>query len=304
MVPAIVTAAALALPPAEALVAAAVEKNEALYHDLDVTYRSVYRRPEADAVLAARRPANPAPADGEVSLVMESVTTVRFVRQRGMYRVTTAGRSDTGIGEPDRYSHAVAHDGTTTRVRRTDGTEAVGPLRPAPKEAYFPHLWASGSHAERFPLSISLAGGAAWERSPGRRGMFEGYTRAGWVMDAATLAGEPCVVVRCDLTGRRGVVTTDVFWLAARKNFLPLRTERFLHGFSSTLPLEVVTCGDFREVRPGLWLPLEVSKTVYERLELPQNRLVVSHTETATVLGAVLNPRHPPAFFRDLTPEE
>jgi hypothetical protein len=63
----------------------------------------------------------------------------------------------------------------------------------------------------------------------------------------------------------------------------------------------VVTAGDFRQLRPGVWLPYRVVKTVYDGLKLRDNqRMMVSNTTTTSVRRAALDPRFPPEFFRDL----
>ena len=300
MVPTSVAVAVLALPAPEAILARAVERNEALYQDLDITYRSVYRHPDAEAVLAEPRRA---PADGVAFLVMEEVTTVRLVRQHGLYRVAVTWRTDTGHGEPQTEHRVTAYDGDKTRT--WDGKQATtedGP-RPLPREALFPHMWATGPQFETFPLSVFLAGGETWEAFPKRNG-FDEYGLAPWLLDWSTASGdEPCVLSRVDLVGRRGRRSVYRYLLASRKNLLPVRTEKFM-PYSALLPAAVVECGDFRELRPGVWLPFELAKTVYEPQPLSKNVAVVSNTTRATVLGAVVGPRHPPAFFRDLTPAE
>lgn len=87
------------------------------------------------------------------------------------------------------------------------------------------------------------------------------------------------------LTEERAVRhTTFLFWLAPRKNFLPLRVKKFAGVYSQVLPVEVVAAGDLREVRPGVWVPLRVTKTVYDELELRDNqRAVVSNTTNTAV---------------------
>lgn len=289
MTPASVAVLALALPPTETLLAVAVERNEALYQNLDVTYRSVYRWPGGEGG---------GPPPGEI------VSTVRTVLQNDRFRVAVTRRKDSGDDNP-RVDHLVtAYDGERTRTSG-NGEEGVdGP--PPPRDAFFPHLWAAGTRGETFPFSAYLAGGDAWDRVTSRHDWFREFALTSWVVGPAKVSGEPCAGVRCDLTPVRARLhaETRLHWLAARKNFLPVRTEQYSHGFSRALPVDVVECGDFRELRPGLWVPCEVSKTTYQGVPLREARLVPYSTYRATVLGAVLNPRHPQAFFRDLTTDE
>lgn len=294
---AFVAATVLTLSP-PALVARAVAANEALYRDIDVTYRSEYRL------------ADPQLHNGEIRTpggervfrpVLARDDRVRMVGQAGMYRVTAARWMDAGDGPPTTMFRGTAFDGTTTRVRDGARTEATAGPGPVPQEAFFPHLWASAPLFARFPLSAFLAGGAAWDSHPGRDSAYRGKTVVRSVMGAGAVEAEPCVVVRCAIADAGRLTGVSYYWLAAGKNFLPVQVESYLRYYSATLPVQVVTAGDFRELRPGVWLPFRLKKVVFEELELRENeRMVVSNTATTTITRAVLGPNHDRAFFRDL----
>ena len=91
---ALVAAAALTLTP-PALVARAVPANEALYSDIDVSYRVEYRLADPRRYTGEGRTPG-----GEMTFrfILTSDEVVRVVRQAGMYRVTVARREDAGDG--------------------------------------------------------------------------------------------------------------------------------------------------------------------------------------------------------------
>lgn len=293
---AFVAAAALTLSP-PALVAQAVAANEALSRNIDVTYRSEYRL------------ADPRRHEGEIRTlggetigraILKRDATTRVVRQGDSYRVLTTNWTDAG-DTPTTSVSGEAFDGATTRVREGDRADArAGPGR-RPQEVYFPHLWASAPHFEKFPLSAFLAGGKTWDEHPGRDSAYRGKTVVRRLLEPGAVGAEPCVVVRCAAEKDGRLTEVSYYWLAPGMNYLPVRVESYVRYYSATLPIQVVTAGDFRELRPGVWLPHQLTKVIYAELELLLNhRSVVSNTTMTTITRVALNPNHAPEFFRDL----
>jgi hypothetical protein len=292
---AFIAAAALALSP-PALVARAVAANEALYGDIDVCYRLEYRLADRRRGGEIRTPGGEAFA----RLILKQDATTRVVRRGDLYRVLTTTSTDAGDTPTTRVT-GEAFDGKQTRARYGDHTEAQAGLGRVPQEVYFPHLWASAPWFEKFPLSAFLAGGETWDKHPGRDSAYEGMTVVRNLLTPGVVGDEPCVVVRCAIA-RAGVLTgVSYYWLAPGKNYLPVRVESYLRYYSATMPVQVVTAGDFRELRPGVWIPSRITKVVNQELELRDNeRMVVSNTTITTVTRAILAPNHDRAFFRDL----
>jgi hypothetical protein len=281
---AFVAAAVLTLSP-PALVARAVAANEALYRDIDVTYRSEYR-------LAAPRHA----AGLAVRSVLAEDSDIRVVSQGPLHRVVATRRTDAGDGGRTTSVTASAFDGERTRTRTGSATGSAAGAPPPPPEAHFPHLWASGPQFPRLPLSAVLTGGR-----PAR----PGNTVALGLLAPAAVEGESCVVVRCAAVWDGRPTGVEFYWLAVNKNYLPVRVERFDFFCSATHPAEVVTAGQFREVRPGVWVPYRVTRTAYDEAELRWNqRAAVGHVTTTTVTRAVLGPSHDRGFFQDLRADD
>lgn len=279
-----VLVAVLELQPV--LIAAKVAENESLYRDIDVTYQSEYR--------LARL------AQGQ--LIQDELRTVHVVRQKAMHRIAITTRAATAKLATTRVDVA-AYDGEATLIRKGNLTEKFMGARPMWSEAYFPHLWAIAPLWDNFPLSAAIAGGKVWEKATAGDSTYKGCTLAARVAnETATVAGEPCVVVRTELTRppRGRVSSVRVYWLATRKNYLPIKTEKFAVGYSGTLPIEVVECGDFRELRKGVWLPHRVTRTVFDELELRDGKQVVSNVTTTTVSDPKLGPTYDRAFFREV----
>jgi hypothetical protein len=269
-----------------------VAKNEALYYALDVTYVSEYRHATAPWV--------DRPWGG--GLVLHQGEEVRVVRQHGLHRVVSTERTRNGLGPPDVRVFGTAFDGETTRTRNRDSTDAKPGRSRLPREAYFPHMWATGPYFETFPLSVFVGGGPAWDAFPGRHPGFSDRELTTTVYDGASeVNGEPCVVARCRLADKVRPGTVYLYWLAVGKNYLPLRVKKFSGPYSEALPIEVVEADDLRQVRPGVWVPYRMTRTVYDSTELRVNRrLVVSNTTTSSVRRLSPVADIPLAFFRDL----
>lgn len=282
-----------------ALIAEQVAANEALYRDLDVTYASEYRLAGNRAGGEVRAP------DGQLlgRITLAEDATTRAVLQKEMYRVTVATKTTAGK-EVTTRSSAHSYDGKATLIRDGDVTQEFDGARPMPREEYFPHLWATAPSFDTYPLSAAIAGGKKWEPFRDGHPLFKGTSLSSKVLNlSASFAGEPCVVVRCELVRppRAGATSVRVYWLAVNKNYLPIKTEKYAFDYSEKLPIETVECGDFRELRRGVWLPYRVTKTVFDGLELRDGKKqVVSNITKISVTAAKSSPGFDRAFFRDV----
>jgi hypothetical protein len=282
-----------------ALIADQVAANEGLYRDLDVTYTSEYRLAGNRAGGELRAP------DGQLvgRITLAEDVTTRAVLQKEMYRFTVATKTTAGKEVTTRFS-AHAFDGKTTLIREGDVTQTFDGARSMPREGYFPHLWAIAPSFDAYPLSAAIAGGKKWEPFRDRHSLFKGASLSSKALNlSASFADEPCVVIRCELVRppRPGVSSVQVYWLATNKNYLPVKTEKYALNYSEKLPIETVECGDFRELRKGVWLPYRVTKTVFDELELRDGKKqVVSNITKISVTAAKSSPGFERAFFQDV----
>jgi hypothetical protein len=278
-----------------AFVAGMVAQNEALYKEIDVTYTSEYRL------------AMPFGMDGQLRphFVLNQIKTTRVVLQKGMHRIAYSTQTITSEKATTRWDIS-AFDGDKTRIRDGKDVNAFDGPKPLWREGYFPHLWAMAPLWDNYPLSVYLAGGERWEKLDRDLGN-KGRKLSSKVLDgSATVAGEPCVVVRCEVARppRPGVSSARVFWLATNKNYLPIKTEKYLYGYTEKFPIETVVCKDFRELRKGIWLPYHMTKTVYDEFEARSGQKLISNTTISTVTNAKLEPHLERAFFQDVKPEK
>jgi hypothetical protein len=297
---AIVAASAMSLFQLPPFVATVVAVNEALYRDLDVSYTAVYRH------ATARKGVVPQRQGGEGGIVLESVKTTRVVLQKEMYRVDGTERADIGDVEPVTRSFGHAFDGEKTRSREGQKMTATDGRDTPRNYVHFPHLWATAPFQENFALSDFIAASEKWGRVPGRVSFFNKNSTLSTTFGGnGTVGGESCVIIRCKLSNPNlRTETTFSYWLAVGKNYIPVRTEKCERSLSETLPIETVECREFKEIKPGVWLPYRLTRTVFDETKLPGGRQIVINTTETTIDKAILGPKLDKEFFRELAPKK
>src|SRR5262249_11744307 len=112
--------------------------------------------------------------------------------------------------------------------------------------------------------------------------------------------GLDCVKLRCESWSGGALSAIRYLWLAKKRTYLPPKARGCARRYNKTIPLEVGKCWDFRELKPGIWLPFRCSLTIHDEREASENRQVVSNTEEWTIQRAELDPKHDISFFRNI----
>lgn len=170
-----------------------------------------------------------------------------------------------------------------------------------------PHAWAMRRFEVNFPLSVFLRGVDAIDKHPKPRhfarhgGSIYEFAKLEFDVEPdETVDGLSCAKIVCRRWYRLlGEPTVQYIWLAKQRNFLCIRSQTVSH--------EGATIGDegrvteWRELKPGMWLPARVSIEVYA----PPGRqgdqpATVQSAEEFTVERADPNPAYPLSQFRDI----
>lgn len=200
-----------------------------------------------------------------------------------------------------------AFDGQRSRSVEYGNCVNIRQGRYEPWQIMPPHNWAMHQFQINFPLSVFLRGVKAIDNHPKPRhftqhgGSLYDFAKLEFDAEAEeTIGGLQCVSLRC----RRwyqplGEPTVQYIWLAKQRNYLCVR--------SQTVSRDGATIGDegrvteWRELKPGMWLPARVSIEVYAPPGRQGDRpATVQRAEELEVERADPIPNYPRSHFRDV----
>jgi hypothetical protein len=270
--------------PTVAQLIARVRENEARYDNLEVRTVAKTRYVTAGA-------GDPKSEDTQVR--------TRSVRQKGMVRVEEEAHQ--GDRRVPAYRFRSAFDGMVARINR-DGDLTTLPRGVRHDEGVFqPHNLAVG--LDLFvPLSVWLGSGPDLRAHRGARiGWSEADIRPR-LAGRERVRGIDCekVVCSCFFADGKGgwqLGETITLWLSPAHNHLVVQ-EECVKADTPDAVHSTTACEDFREVRPGLWLPFKTTLTRYDRFSGPR---IKDHTVTTEVERLLLDPNYPVEVFRDVT---
>ena len=266
-----------------AQVIAKVRENEVRYDDLEVRY-----------VATVHHVADGAKTDLKFS---SAGRRTRSVRQKGMLRVEEIAFQE-GMKEPDsRYTGVF--DGTAARVNRDGAIETPARGVRHDEAAFQPHNLAIGLSMFA-PLSVWLGSGPELRQHPGARIGWDKADIRPRLAGRERVRGIDCEKVACDCffpDGKGGWERgeTITLWLSPAHNYLVVQEECVKADTPAALH-SATACEDFREVRPGQWVPFKTTMTRYDRFA--GNR-IKDNVTTTTVESVRLDPAYPIDSFRD-----
>jgi thiol-disulfide isomerase/thioredoxin len=118
------------------------------------------------------------------------------------------------------------------------------------------------------------------------------------------LDGHPCVKLRGDVSvrDREPPRTFMAFWLAADRNFIPIKVEHYGGNFGlRPIPAGIARCDDLREIAPGLWFPFRSAHVAFDDwIPAAQGRIILSWRRDYAVESARLSPGVADALFHDV----
>jgi hypothetical protein len=171
-----------------------------------------------------------------------------------------------------------------------------------------PHAWAMHHFHANFPLSVFLRGTDAVDKHPkprrfARQGgsLFEFAKLEATAEPDETIDGLNCAKVRCRRWYQAGgEPTVELLWLAKDRNYLCVRSQTVLSDRG--LIGDEGTVIEWRELKPGLWLP---SRVVIKGFAPPgwagQPPVAIEWQEELIVDEATPDPDYPLTRFADVT---
>ncbi len=250
-----------------------VVANEALYSDLDVTYRCKYKLHHIEAQGAK-----------QFYPILSQEMERRSVTQGGWYRFDSKSKTEKKGGEYIHQGLNSTYDGQITKVLQ-DKIGNVHQGRTEEDNLFRPHT---------FLFTRSFSGTLSrWLRDPGNKIAVESHTER--------IGESECTKLRCeDWQGGRYRSLTYL-WLANNRNYLPIQSISYLPAYSKTIPVEMGTVSDFRELKHGIWLPFKGEIVIYNEIKARDGIKEISNTEEWAIKSAVLDPKHDVKFFQELT---
>lgn len=117
---------------------------------------------------------------------------------------------------------------------------------------------------------------------------------------AVEYAGTQCI--RCTLSfweKGKPPANKSIIWIAIDRNYIPMRAEHYVLGLSEKYPIVVEECTDWKEIKPGVWLPhTKLSKGFWMYGSWKPGDVPKQYFESKTMIDEViLDPCHPLDFF-------
>lgn len=233
---------------------AQVEKNEALYRNLETIVDSHYVTAPDKEMLS----------DTET---MDTKHRLHFIRQGERYRVDQSEESVLIDGSASASSTIRAFDGSQVVTRQKDGSVTVSDT---PKLANFsPHqMWVRGV-AFVPPLSVWLSGDDAVTKFTGWDHHVRGYRNEIQSLGTDDVDGLTCHKVRRDRIDLKSgkPALAELLWVAEDRNYLPIRVYHYRYSWSLDVPIAQTSVEEFRELSPGVWSPARMTHTKYGPLD-------------------------------------
>lgn len=263
-----------------------VAKNEKLYEDIEVVMHSTYD-------IGNRPPAMP----GEV---IRNQLRTRFVSQGDWFRLEREGENQDSQRKVS-MDRIRTFDGTTTRVFEQKAVGNISPERVEDENLIRPHLLLLRHARIAVPFSVYLSGHQAIQAHPNGH-WNQGLTMQVFYQGEDKFSGLKCHKVLVDVLLKSGAPHDGrVFWLAEDRNYLPVRELAYTYRFSRDVPIGEGVVNKMREIKPGVWFPVDVEITSYNPITIQRTgKQELQWTERYKVERAELNPKYDRAFFAKL----
>ena len=224
----------------------AMQTNELLYRNLDITYREELTSliPEAKA-----RPRS----------IRSSVRAYRVVTQQSKYRGTIQENCALLGGAKLDLLTDTGYDGSLTRTNLQNTVGNISDIREPTTRWNTPHRMAFQELPKDFMLSDFLAFRSSVRSLP----EYKTFTVSTKLLGEESVGGIKCIKIESSWKRNNEKIAASryIFWIASERNYLPLRAETYYPPYSDAIPLERYAVSDLRELIPGLWAPFEATLT-------------------------------------------
>lgn len=228
----------------------AIRVNEARYHNLETVVR-IKTRWELGSPLNIR----------------QQEEARHTIEQGERFWFHSEENQTLASGEKIKSERLAAFDGEFTRSIEFGNSVNVHTGRHEPARMVPPHGWAVFQlRVSSLPLSVYLSGAAAIQEHPKA---FQSPSQAGRTYELVRVETEiegeeiidglKCIKLRNRCWHRdKDSPTVELLWLAPERNYLCVGSQWFLENIDRWRPLEVSKVAEWRELEPGLWLPMRV----------------------------------------------
>lgn len=272
----------------------AVRANEALFRNLDVTYRTSWKfqnRPAANEVTEARVEGGSVVSDDRVETRRQVTLGDRLYFSGSRAVVLESG------DRPDGQTVAVC-DGMQTLIMDEGNCATLFQRRFEPASMFPPHSWGLFAFEVNFPLSLYLSGTEAMRSDPKVRRF---PVEAGSVFEfnkvEAEWQGEEMVgnLSCCKIRLKRWHYPQDpprlqTLWMAKDRNFHVAKCQAGWDLKGKEVASDSTHVVKWRELQPGLWLPSHIENQRTEPHSDAALPPVVKWTRRLTLVQAELNP--------------
>ena len=290
----------------------AVQQNELLYENIDVTLHQKYQQNPAISQRHARGRGGQQGIG--INVIRKSDTVRRYVVQGELYRTEETSTQVYGEGTEDdtkTFTEVWAYDGTTSRGRTDHIGNIVRGRNASPRFNIAHGLFTLMGGGVSVPLSVSLGGAGALRAyyAEWQSGARQNFAEYGLVQYKGTASHEG---LRCHLVWLVRVVPEGnpnagepvahvAYWLAEERNFIPARFESVQYHISKDVPTTEGRVTDWMEVVPGVWFAKRVVIETLDKLSLQRFGKRVPNWRCEWLAEAVsLEPNHDISFFRDV----
>lgn len=260
----------------------AVRVNEARYHNLETIVR-IKTRWEVDSPLNIR----------------QQEESRHTIEQGERFWFHSEENQTLASGEKIKSERLAAFDGEFTRSIEFGNSVNVHIGRHEPVRMVPPHGWAVFQlRVSSLPLSVFLAGTTAIQEHPKA---FHSPSQAGRTFELVRVETEiegeeiidglKCIKLRNRCWHRdKDSPAVTLLWLAPERNYLCVGSQWFLESIDRSRPLEVSKVAEWRELEPGLWLPMRVEVRHGKRNARGRLSGAVESVETWVVDNALSQP--------------
>ncbi len=260
-----------------------IRRAEKLYSDIEVRVHTAYD-------IGTRKPSS------ENEVITKQYDT-RFISQGDYFRLERVGNSTSS--RTITVDRIRAFDGETTRVLEQGAVGNITTGRIEDEGFIKPHLLVIRHTDLAVPFSVYLAGEDAVRGHVNGR-LAENLGMAVTYLGEEDFDGIACEKVLVNVLSKPSGTPHDgrIFWIAASRNYLPIRQQAFTYRFSKDIPVGESIARDLREVSPGVWFPFDVEVNSYDKFKIQETAEQHLQWKYRYLTEAVsLTPDYPKSFF-------
>jgi hypothetical protein len=261
-----------------------VLENEQIYSNIDVLLSIAYQ-------------ANDTFVSDEMYTHSES--RIHFVSAEDRFRLGRSGTAVTKSGSVLSLDRVRAFDGTTTRVFEQKKVGNISPGRIEDGTYLGPHTFALGKDHVGVPLSVFLKGDVAIADQRNNTLSKEIRVECSYVCEDL-VDYLKCHKILANLSSKEsGYLHFSTFiWLAEDRNYLPVKTQSFLHRVSSDIAKAETHVSNLREVSPGCWYPFTTEEIVFNNFAISERKQQQLQWKQSTVVKSCsLSPKYADDYF-------